>query len=114
MGSPCAGGPGVGVTIDATTSERSFAELALPIGVTLFRTIELVYRPMLSVPLGSESSAVFGAERELATRLAVHEKRLAYAHRTEMLGSFLEVSPIPFHDGFVFLCWVCRRCSRST
>jgi hypothetical protein len=47
------GGLGVGVTFDATASDRSFTELALPIGVTFFRTIELSYRPMLSVPLGA-------------------------------------------------------------
>ncbi len=79
-------GLGVGVTIDATASARSFAELALPIGVTFFRTIELVYRPMLSVPLGSESSAVFGGERELATRLAVLPFELSLRYRIEALG----------------------------
>ena len=80
------GGLGVGVTIDATASDRSFAELALPIGVTFFRTIELIYRPMLSVPLGSESSAVFGGERELATRLAVLPFELSLRYRIRALG----------------------------
>ena len=80
------GGLGVGVTIDATTSARSFAELALPIGVTFFRTVELVYRPMLSVPLGSESSPVFGGERELATRPAVLPFELSLRYRIQALG----------------------------
>ena len=55
--------------------------LGLPMGVMFFRTIELIYRPMLSVPLGSESSPVFGGQRQLATRLAVlpFELSLRYA-----------------------------------
>jgi hypothetical protein len=80
------GGLGVGVTIDATASDRSFAELALPIGLTFFRTIELIYRPMLSVPLGTESSPVFGGERELATRLAVLPFELSLRYRIQALG----------------------------
>lgn len=80
------GGLGVGVTIDATASDRSFAELALPIGVTFFRTIELVYRPMLSVPLGSESSPVFGGQRELATRLAALPFELSLRYRIQGLS----------------------------
>ena len=80
------GGLGVGVTLDATASDRSFAEVALPIGVTFFRTIELVYRPMLSVPLGSESSPVFGGQRELATRLAVLPFELSLRYRIQGLS----------------------------
>jgi len=80
------GGLGVGVTVDATASERSFVELALPIGVTFFRTIELIYRPMLSVPLGNEASPVFGGERELATRLAVLPFELSLRYRIQALG----------------------------
>jgi hypothetical protein len=64
-------GLGVGVTVDATEDCRSFAELALPIGVTFFRAFEVAYRPMISVPLGSESWPVFGGERQLSTSLAV-------------------------------------------
>ena len=80
------GGLGVGGTIDATASDRSFAELALPMGLTFFRTIELIYRPMLSVPLGSESSPVFGGERGLATRLAVLPFELSLRYRIQALG----------------------------
>jgi hypothetical protein len=80
------GGLGVGVTFDATASDRSFAELALPTGVTFFRTIELSYRPMLSVPLGGESSAVFGGERELAKRLAILPFELSLRYRIQALG----------------------------
>ena len=64
-------GLGFGVTVDATESCRSFAEIGIPISLTLSRAFELVYRPMLSMPLGSESSPVFGGDRELSTRLAV-------------------------------------------
>ena len=79
-------GLGLGLTIDATTSDRSFAELALPLGVTLFRSIDVLYRPMLSVPLGRERSAVFGGERELATRLAVLPFELSLRWRIQALG----------------------------
>jgi len=65
------GGLGLGITIDATQSYRSFAELAVPISLTFWRTLELVYRPMLSLPLGSETTPVLGGDRELSTRLAV-------------------------------------------
>ena len=64
------GGLGLGLTLDATSTARSFGELALPIALTFFHTFDLVYRPMLAVPLGSETSAVFGGQRQLSTRLA--------------------------------------------
>ncbi len=64
-------GLGLGVTVDATESFRSFAEIGMPISLTIFRAFELVYRPMISAPLGSDSSPVFGGDRELSTRLAV-------------------------------------------
>jgi hypothetical protein len=64
-------GLGFGVSVDATEACRSFAELALPVSVTFFRAFELVYRPMISLPLGSESWPVFGGERELGTRRAL-------------------------------------------
>jgi len=80
------GGLGVGVTIDATASSRSFAELGLPMGATFFRTIELIYRPLLSVPLGSESSPVFGGQRSLATRPGVLPFELSLRYRIEALG----------------------------
>ena len=79
-------GLGLGLTIDATTSDRSFAELALPLGVSLCRSIEVVYRPMLSVPLGRERSAVFGGDRELATRLAVLPFEVSLRWRIQALG----------------------------
>ena len=65
------GGLGLGFTIDASASSRSFAELAVPIGLTFFRYVEIAYRPVLSVPLGSETSRVLGGERALSTRVAV-------------------------------------------
>ena len=64
-------GLGFGVTVDASDSSRSFAEIGLPLSLMVGRAFELVYRPMISVPLGSESSPVFGGDRELSTRLAV-------------------------------------------
>ena len=64
-------GLGLGLTIDTTEGFRSFGEFALPIGLTLWRTVELVYRPLLAVPLGRRSTAVFGGERELETRFGI-------------------------------------------
>ena len=80
------GGLGVGITIDTSASSRSFAELAIPIGFTVFRTVELVYRPMLSVPLGSETSPVFGGESEISTRLTVLPFELMLRVRVNALG----------------------------
>ena len=80
------GGLGVGLTLDTSAVSRSFAELALPIGLTFFHTIELVYRPMLSLPLGSETSPVFGGERELSTRLALLPFDLLLRVRLGALG----------------------------
>jgi hypothetical protein len=54
--------------------------------VTLFRSLELVYRPMLSVPLGRERSPVFGGERELATRPAILPFELLLRYRMRALS----------------------------
>jgi hypothetical protein len=80
------GGLGVGLTVDANAGHRSFAEFAIPIGFTLFRTIDVIYRPMLSVPLASETSPVFAGERELATRLTVLPFELLVRIRVHALG----------------------------
>jgi hypothetical protein len=79
-------GLGAGLTLDTSAGRRSFAELALPIGLTFFHTIELVYRPMLSLPLGSETSPVFGGERAISTRLAVLPFELLLRVRIGALG----------------------------
>jgi hypothetical protein len=65
------GGLGAGVTLDASASSRSFADLGIPLGVTFWNALEFFYRPRLSLPLGSETAAVFGGERQLSTRLAI-------------------------------------------
>jgi len=64
------GGLGAGLTVDATSSSRSFAALAIPFGVTFWNTLEVFYRPQLTLPLGSETATVFGGERQLSTRLS--------------------------------------------
>jgi hypothetical protein len=79
-------GLGVGFSIDATSSERSFAELALPVSVALFRTVEIVYRPLVALPLGGETKPVFGGERELAARFAPAPFELMLRFRIDALG----------------------------
>jgi hypothetical protein len=79
-------GLGLGITDDATAPSRSFAEIGVPLSVTFWRTAELLYRPALSIPLGSESSPVFGGERELQTRLAFLPFEIAVRVRVQALG----------------------------
>jgi hypothetical protein len=74
------------VTLDASAGHRTFAELGLPLSVALFRNLELLYRPMLVVPLGSEASPVFGGQRELATRLALLPFEVLLRLRIPALG----------------------------
>ena len=80
------GGLGLGLTIDVTASRRTFAELGVPVGVTFFKTIELVYRPVLTIPLASETSPVFGGDRELSTRFGVQPFELLLRARLGALG----------------------------
>ena len=63
-------GLGPGVVVDLTRSAMSYAELGLPVGVTLLGTFELAYRPYLSIPLGSEDRGVFGGKRTLSAGTA--------------------------------------------
>jgi hypothetical protein len=79
-------GLGLGVTFDASAGHRTFLELGIPLAIALFRNFELVYRPMLVVPLGSETSPVFGGQRELATRLAFLPFELLLRFRIPALG----------------------------
>jgi hypothetical protein len=60
-------GLGLGLGLDATSAARSHLEFALPLGVTFFDLLEVVYRPFVSAPLGAERRAVFGGDRELFT-----------------------------------------------
>jgi hypothetical protein len=79
-------GLGLGVTLDASDGHRSFVELGVPLAVALFRNFELVYRPMLVVPLGRETAPVFGGQRELATRLAFLPFEILLRVRIPALG----------------------------
>jgi hypothetical protein len=80
------GGLGLGVTFDASAGHRTFLELGIPLAIALFRNFELVYRPMLVVPLGSETSPVFGGQRDLATRLAFLPFEVLLRFRIPALG----------------------------
>jgi hypothetical protein len=64
---------------ECLTRRTSGHELNLPAD-------EPVCRPMLSVPLGSETSPVFGGEREISTRLAVLPFELLLRVRIGALG----------------------------
>lgn len=79
-------GLGLGMTVDASAGHRTFVELGIPLSVALLRNFELVYRPMLVVPLGRETSPVFGGQRELATRLAVLPFEVLLRFRISALG----------------------------
>jgi hypothetical protein len=79
-------GLGVGLMLDTSASDLSSAELAIPISVTLFHAIEIVYRPLLNIPLDHETSTVLGGESELSTRLTVLPFDLAVRIRITALG----------------------------
>jgi hypothetical protein len=79
-------GLGVGFTFDTTATARSDVELAVPVGVTLFKVVEVAYRPMLVLPVGREQTAVLGGTRTLSTRLAVLPFEVALRFRIGALG----------------------------
>lgn len=60
-----------GFAVDTTESYRSFAEIGLPLSITVFRAFELIYRPIISLPMGTQATTTLGGERELSTRLTV-------------------------------------------
>jgi hypothetical protein len=64
------GGLGVGLAIDASQPAHSRMELGIPLGVLLFDTLEIVYRPYLELPLGSHAQPVFGGELQHSASLA--------------------------------------------
>lgn len=64
-------GLGLGFTLDTAASQRSSVEVAVPVGVTLFHTVEIVYRPTLALPTGSEVTPVLGGSKTVSTRLTV-------------------------------------------
>lgn len=80
------GGLGAGVVVDLTRSAMSYAELAVPLGVTFFSAVELLYRPYLSLPLGAEGRAVYGGSRTLAAGTALVPFDLALRFRFRALG----------------------------
>lgn len=80
------GGLGVGVVVDATRSAMSYGEVGLPLGVTFWRTLELVYRPYLSVPLGSEDRTVFGGSQTRSASPELVPLELALRVRWARLG----------------------------
>lgn len=65
------GGLGLGAVIDTTRTARSYGELGLVVSLTFANFVEVVYRPFLSLPFGSEDSPVFGGSRSLSTSVAV-------------------------------------------
>ena len=63
------GGLGLGFAIDTAQPSSSQIELALALSVTLFKRVELAYRPYVSFPLGHSESELFGGKRELSANL---------------------------------------------
>ena len=64
-------GLGAGFTLDATGPRRSFADVGVPVSATLFQVVELVYRPMLTIPVSGETTTVLGGTSTLAASLAI-------------------------------------------
>jgi hypothetical protein len=56
-------GLGVGLAFELGRWSQSRAELGVPLSVTFGGVVELLYRPLLALPLGEEVQAVFGGER---------------------------------------------------
>ena len=71
--------------MDTSSFDRSAAEITLPLGVS-FRFIELLYRPALSLPLGSERASVLGGARELSARPGLAPLSFALRLRVPWLG----------------------------
>lgn len=64
-------GLGPGVTWDVSRPTMSFAELGVPLSLTLFDQLELVYRPYLALPLAHERRDVFAGTSSRSADLAV-------------------------------------------
>lgn len=79
------GGLGLALASDPSSAGRSAVELTLPLGVSL-GSIELLYRPSLSLPLGAERSSVLGGSRELSARPGLVPLSLALRLRLPWLG----------------------------
>ncbi|MBS2014045.1 MAG: hypothetical protein JST00_14240 [Deltaproteobacteria bacterium] len=80
------GGLGLGLTIDASQSALSYAELGIPLGVTLWGAVEVSYRPYLSLPLGSEERDVFGGSRTLSAATSFQPLDIALRFRWTAIG----------------------------
>lgn len=80
------GGLGLGVVIDASQSALSYGEIGLPMGVTLWSTVEIVYRPYVSLALGSEDRVVFGGSRALSAATSFQPLDIALRFRWTAIG----------------------------
>jgi hypothetical protein len=63
-------GLGARVVIDTTAAARSYAELALPLGLR-YGPVELAYQPTVVIPFGSTRATTFGGERRLGAKLGI-------------------------------------------
>lgn len=80
------GGLGAGLAVDLGKGATSYAELALPVSVTLVEVVEIVYRPYLSLPIASEERATFGGSRSLSASVGVVPIDFALRFRVRALG----------------------------
>lgn len=79
------GGLGVGAVIDTARAAQSYAEIGVVLSLTFAGFVEVVYRPFLSLPFGSEDSAVLGGSRSLGTSVAVVPLDVAFRFRLPWL-----------------------------
>lgn len=79
-------GLGPGLSLDTTESTMSFAELGLPLTLTVAESVELVYRPFLSVPLAGDRRDVFAGSRTRSADLAFVPFDLTLRLRVRALG----------------------------
>lgn len=79
------GGVGLGAVVDATRAARSYGEVGLVVSLALADFVEIVHRPFVSFPLGSEDRAVFGGTRSLRTSVAVVPLDIALRFRLRWL-----------------------------
>jgi hypothetical protein len=53
--------------LDTSAPARSYAEIALPLGLR-YGPVEILYQPALVIPLGTTASGTFGGERRLGAK----------------------------------------------
>lgn len=79
-------GLGVGLAVDLTRGAMSYADVAIPFGVTLFGVVELSARPYASLPIASEERAVFAGTQTWSSAPGIAPLDLTLRLRIGALG----------------------------